>query len=66
VEDGLNSEQIRRKPRAEIATPWMLEQGQVTGRSRDDGDDEGGGAQQSSSNKQMRAAALSSPAPASR
>jgi hypothetical protein len=59
VEDGLNSEQSRRKPRAEVAAPWMLEQGQVTGRSRDEGGgaqqsavqlqqaDEGGGAQQS-------------------
>jgi hypothetical protein len=51
VEDGLSSEQSRRKPRAEVAAPWMLEQGQVTGRSRDEGDgptiDEGGSAQQS-------------------
>jgi hypothetical protein len=70
VEDGLNSEQTRRKPGAEAAAPWMLEKGQVTGRSRDEGDgpavDEGGGAQQSSSNKQMRAAVLSNPALASR
>jgi hypothetical protein len=29
VEDGLNSEQSRRKPGAEIAAPWMLEQGQL-------------------------------------